>query len=97
MRAVAGAASERESGGGPLGPRTAAAHWACPRHPRRRAPDPGLSVDPRAGRRDAALPEVLQQSLNNHTVFICQKLNSVGYVVPHLNMILDQGRNVTFV
>src|SRR4051812_2827624 len=30
------------------------------------------------------------------TVFICQKRGTVEYVVPHLDMILDQGRIVTF-
>jgi hypothetical protein len=31
-----------------------------------------------------------------HTVFICQKRNTVEYVVMHLDMILDQGRIFTF-
>ena len=40
-------------------------------------------------------PEILQQSLNPHIVFICQRLKPMEYLAPNLAMILASDRIVT--
>jgi hypothetical protein len=62
----------------------------------------GRGIDDRFNVREAIRKDgepttkITRSTPQPHTVFICQKRNTVEYVVPHLDMILDQGRIVTF-